>query len=501
MTRPLFGGWFKKRSGGAQSSWDRAVPLLQWSDVDPWTIGDAVEGTLVLGATGSGKTSGSGRAIATSMLRRKFGGLVLTAKSDECQTWLRYARECGREDDVVVFGVESPWTFNPIDLELRRAGIGAGLTENIVQMIGTILEVGDRGSGSGRDNDGYWRKASQQLCRNLVDLLAIAKGRITIPDIYRLAVSAPTSLEQVRSDEWRSKSLCWHCLGEGLKREKTPRQAADFELVADYFLREFPALADKTRSVVVSTLSSTIDVLNRGALRELFCGDTNLTPQAAEEGKIIIVDLPVKEFGEVGQFAQVLWKYAFQRSIERRVVTPETRPVFLWADEMQNFVTSYDMQFQTTCRSALVATVLLTQNVSNVYAALGGGEKGRAEAASLFANLNTKIFHAQTDPVTNEWAASIVGRSLHQFGNASSSSTPEERMNGALGMRWLTHPGNTSAGFSESYDFEVQPAVFTQLRTGGRAHAGIVDAIVVRNGRKFESTGKSWTPATFRQDL
>ncbi len=57
--------------------------------------------------------------------------------------------------------------------------------------------------------------------------------------------------------------------------------------------------------------------------------------------------------------------------------------------------TAYDMQFQTTCRSSRVATVYLTQNISNMYAALGGSDQGENQANSLFANLNTKIFHGQ----------------------------------------------------------------------------------------------------------
>ena len=49
---------------------------------DMWRIKDACEGTIIFGGTGSGKTSGSGRAIATSFLSAGFGGLVLCAKPE-----------------------------------------------------------------------------------------------------------------------------------------------------------------------------------------------------------------------------------------------------------------------------------------------------------------------------------------------------------------------------------------------------------------------------------
>lgn len=476
-------------------------PLLHWSPHDPWTVRDATQGTLILGATGSGKTTGSGQAIAKAMLTRGFGGLVLTAKADETDLWRRYCDETGRGQDLVVFGVDGRHAFNFLDFERTRGGAGAGLTENVVSLFSTVLEVAERGSGGGdgRDDQSYWRRASRQLLRNAVDLALLSGARLSVPELYRLVISAPQSLDQVRSEEWRQRSLLFKRLGEADARVKNARERGDFEIVADYWLVEFPSLSEKTRSVVVSTFTSMADVLNRGLLRELFSADTTITPQAVEDGKVIVIDLPVKEFAEVGQFAQVIWKYLFQRAIERRDVNAATRPVFLWADEAQHFVTSYDQQFQTTCRAARVATVLLSQNVSNFYAALGGSEKGRAEANSLFANLNTKILHANGDPVTNEWAASLIGRSLQHFASGNSGTSSDEPWGSMPWMDWGRLNRSSNAGFSEAYEFEVQPAEFTRLATGGPDSDWKVGSVVFQNGKVFKSTGKTWIPVKLQQ--
>lgn len=490
--------WTRRRSAAAGlPRWHLASPLLRLSEADAWTIADACEGTLIFGATGSGKSSGSGRALAQAFLGSGFGGLVLTAKPDERAVWEAYCREAGRSGDLLVFGPDRPLRFNFIDHELRRPGQGAGLTENIVNLLSTVLEVAERGTGGGggREDEGYWRRAMRQLMRNLVDLLILARGRLSIPELYRLVVSAPTSLEDARSPEWRQGSFCWACLKEADERDKTPRQLRDYEIVADYLLLEYPALSDKTRSVIVSTFTSMIDVLNRGILRELFCGETNVSPESVEEGKVLVIDLPVKEFAEIGVFAQVLWKYVFQRSIERRDLAGNPRPAFFWADEAQNFLTSYDMQFQTTARSSRVATVLLSQNLSNFYAALGGGEKGKAEADSLTGNLNTKIFHANGDPTTNEWAATLIGRTRQFFINGGSSYETLD----LLGFPSLRSLPSVNAGMSESFEFEVQPSAFTALRRGGHASGGEVDAIVFQGGRRFRSNNRGWIRRTFRQ--
>jgi type IV secretory pathway TraG/TraD family ATPase VirD4 len=396
-----------------------------------------------------------------------------------------------------VFSPSQPLRFNFLDYELNRGGAGAGITENIVQLLCEMLQVAERQSGQGgRDAEPYWARATRQLLRNVVDLLVMANGTLSVPDMYKAVISAPGSLKEVGSESWQKSSYCYQCLRQAESRQKTPAQARDFEIVVDFFCVEWPALSEKTRSVIQSTFTGMMDPFNRGVPHELLCGETNITPEAIEHGAIVVIDLPVKEFGEVGQFAQVLWKLAFQRSIERRNLATNGRPVLLWADEAQYFMTSNDAQFQTTCRAARVATVYLTQNISNVYAALGGGEQGKAQADSLFANLNTKIFHANGDPVTNEWAASLIGRSRQFMTNSSSSYQSNDFLSELAGFRSVAQ---SNAGVSEQMDFEVQPRRFTTLRRGGPANGWEVDGIVFQGGRRFRATGKTWMPVTFKQ--
>jgi len=489
----------KASQGDMPRCWDLSTSLLKFSPRDGWTIGNAVEGTAIFGATGSGKTSGSGAAIARAFLSAGFGGLVLTAKPGEVELWRAYCRATGRENDLVVFGPEQPHRFNFIDYEVQRKGRGAGLCANLAALLGEVQEVAERGTGggSGREDEGYWKRASRQLCINLMELSIQSLGRVSIPELYRLVVSAPTSPEQMRSAEWKAKSVCYQCLSKAQDKEKTPVQGQDFELVVDYFLFEYPQLSDKTRSVIVSTLTSTIDVLNRGIARELLSGTSNVTPEDCHAGKIIALDLPVKEFAETGQFVQVLWKSAFQRAVERRNLSESARPVFLWADEAQFFVTSQDSHYQTTCRAARAATVYLSQNLSNYLHALGG-EHSRPAVDSLMGNLNTKLFCANGDPVTNEWAASLAGKSRQFFTNSSTSHQSDDWLGNLTGFRDNAH---TSAGMSEQNDYDVPPSAFTTLRTGGAAHSHQVDAIAVQSGRRFNATGKTWMPVTFRQSI
>ncbi|MBK7683860.1 MAG: hypothetical protein IPJ26_15955 [Bacteroidetes bacterium] len=69
--------------------------LLRFSDnpSDTWSIDDAVKGTSIMGGTGSGKTTASGKRLAQTFLKEGWGGLILCAKTDEAQLWRTTARK------------------------------------------------------------------------------------------------------------------------------------------------------------------------------------------------------------------------------------------------------------------------------------------------------------------------------------------------------------------------------------------------------------------------
>jgi hypothetical protein len=56
--------------------------LIDWKESHGFTIADAQAGVSVMGATGSGKTSGPGALLARAYLKNGFGGLVLCAKPE-----------------------------------------------------------------------------------------------------------------------------------------------------------------------------------------------------------------------------------------------------------------------------------------------------------------------------------------------------------------------------------------------------------------------------------
>ncbi|MDQ0462955.1 hypothetical protein QO010_000703 [Caulobacter ginsengisoli] len=516
------------------------TPLLQLSPRDRFTLRDAVQGVHVFGGIGSGKTSGSGKALAAAYLRAGMGGLVLCAKPDEAHRWCEYAAENGREQSVMLFGPPDRWRFNFLTYELSRqgpAGIGS-----VVECLMRILEAARlTNPNAGRGSEAFWEDASRQLLRNTIPILYAATGTVSIPDIIRFIGSAPKSLQELQSADWQQHAFMFQALAQARRAPVVALPDPDFDKCAAYWRDEYATLDPKTRSNIAISLSTALDRFNRGRLHELFCTSTNVVPEMTFHGAIIIMDMSALSWNEDGIIGQQLFKYMWQRAVlGRNGLGPEhaARPVFLWADESQYFVNSYDADFQSTCRSAKACTVYLTQSLPTYYARMGGDQAAH-RADMLLSNFVTRVFHNSPDNVTNRWASDMIGRAVQRratysegessgYSHGMNRGESENRgrsssggMSGSLGghatysfnagsnygtganqgrNRGYNEGTNTSSGYSEVLDAEIEPADFSRtLRTGGPANGGVVTGVWFQAGKVFNDSQRNYLHVSFRQ--
>ena len=441
-------------------AWDLSLPLLALSHSDVLTLEQAARGIAIWGATGSGKTSGSGQAIARSYLQHGFGGLVLCAKKSEADWWLKLAEEEGRSKSIIHVHPNADMMFDFLDYEMQRDG--GGHTENILDLFMQVINITQKTDLSQGEN-AYFFLACKQLLRNAIDLCRMAYGRVSLIDVYNILASSPTSPEDMQSDEWKERSECFKALSlcndteKRLQSEQTGYQNNhELDLCASYFLREFPRFGDRLRSSITSIFTASADPWLRGALRKLFSrskdeGGFYLDPDHCKEGAVYLFNYPVKD-GLIGRVAQSIYKLLWQQHMERRDVTQDGgRPVFLWADEAQNFLLpEQDALFAQTARSSRILTVLLSQNISNFYTAFGQGEHGVNQTESLLGNLATLIFHANTHEKTNRWASSVFGTEWKRTASYNSGSSD----NHSFGEQ----SGNISMGASNSTSVSEQTA-------------------------------------------
>jgi hypothetical protein len=216
-------------------------------------------------------------------------------------------------------------------------------------------------------------------------------------------------------------------------------------------------------------------------------------------GAIVVLDLPLKEYGQTGRMVQGAWKYLFQTALERHddAGQSERRPVFLWEDEGQYFFSEHDHHFQATARSSRVCRVVLTQNLHSFYKELG--RDGQETANSVFANLNTKVFHNNADPETNRWASAHFGNVLRQRMSFTNAPQPPPRDTFDMIRQTFDPSSTTSVSLGEQWEEAVRPEEFQQLRTGGPENNFLVDAFISWMGLNT-ATGQNYLLTTFQQN-
>ena len=264
--------------------------------------------------------------------------------------------------------------------------------------------------------------------------------------------------------------------------ERIP-EAVLLKSIDQFFIETYRNLSEKTRSIIEFSFSGFLFRLLKEPVYSLFCHNVStFTPEDCFDGKIILLNLPVKLYQKIGRDCQVLFKYIWQRAVGEREADIYDRPLFLWADESQHFLHSHDADYQATARSSKVATVYISQNLPN-YLANMGGVKSDYRVKSFLGTLGTKIFHSNADIDTNKYASDLIGEA---YTEDNSKST--------------TVSGDFSAGRSQSFKLEkmVRPEEFIGLKSGGPKNDFLVQAYVHRQSNAFPS-GLPFEKITFKQ--
>lgn len=480
-------------------TWDDFEPLLNFgspdNDADVWRIRDACEGVVVFGAVGSGKTSGSGAAIARAYLHAGFGGLVLTAKPDEAKRWLRLCEETGRGGDCVHVTPLSGHKLNILQYESQRPGSRMAVTDDLITLFRCILDSISRNQGTRNANEEFWTNSTNQLMRQLFDLFLLAGEPLAMDRFVRFMNLAPQDSEQ----DW-TQIKPFADLIDRARANADKGSEADKRIFAeafDYWTKDLPRITAATRSGIVTGFSAMANSLGGRGIYEMVNTETNLTPEMILSGKVVIMDVPLKGNVQGGRMVQTIWKLLFQQAVERRSDKgePTARPAFLWEDEGHLFFFQNDVEFQPTARDIRAPHVIMSQNIHNFL------QEGHNQHAmqSVFSAMNTYILHCNGDLETNCWASDRIGEEKklklttdgllkplrHQDISFFERSQQEVRSVGQFGL-------------SEKTKSSLRPEDFSKLKRGGD---GTCEAVVLWLSHQFAvNKGRNFCVLTFEQE-
>lgn len=468
------------------------VTLLNWSKEDKFSVRNLLDGGVaVFGRSGSGKTSGSGRALMKAIVKANSGGLLLAAKETDADDVRAIFDKAKRTDDLLVINADDELSLRCNFIEYIQKNL-KGDTREITKAICTIAESLNSCDSKGRSDDGkFWEAQQERMIYCAVECLKLGLGKVTGPDLQRFISTAAQDPSHKASESWRQE-FNNEVIRKAFYARKSRTEQHDFEIAQDYWLNEYPSMADRTRSSIQTGVMQTLHVFNTGIVRELCSTTTNVTPDECLQGRWVLVNLPPSRYWDSGKFVAAGWKFLVEKAILRRKWRKHDPFVVIWIDEAQEFLNKFDAHYLAQCRSHGGCQVILTQSLHSVFGAMPGNA-GVQHAQALLTNYATKIAHACGSSTDAGFFSSLIGNAIHHM-TGGSMPPNDDLFSAMIGVSKYT------ASFSEQIHPIVEPRIFQSgLRTGGVENAFLVDGIVIRSDRFHD--GASFKFVTFDQRI
>lgn len=327
------------------------------------------------------------------------GMFLIDAKGNLSEWVMKAAAAAGRGDDVIVLRPGGPWTYNPLLI-----------TENPTVLASQIVE-GARVVAEGETGPDFYRLTMSEWLANAIQLiLAVDPSQLTIMRLLELARDESLRARYVDQAE----ALAALNAREDAAVQRRGRAVTGYRIdpnVVSYF-RDFDrdtSEASKLRTMVLSGIKSHFALFVERELREFLSPDGKPTfagfAQCFNEGKIVVLRLPMDQYDQVGRTLGILTSLDFQQVARRRLNDRgmnRERLVYLVLDEMHYYVTGSLATFLSVSRESRVPAI-------GAHQSLGQTGSDQAIARVLNDNFRTNLVMTAPNAEAGAVLASMIG--------------------------------------------------------------------------------------------
>lgn len=346
-------------------------------------------GVAILGAIGSGKTSGCMYPFAEQILAYRardpalrIGGLVLEVKGDFCHQVRSILQTYGRAGDYVEISLESEYRYNPLYNDLDAYALAYGIASLLNNLYG-------------KGKEPFWQQAYTNLVKFVILLHKILYEYVTLFDVYQGAINPAYLAKLIEEGEDRFASRAalidmdtflahreletypFECDGE-TERMRAPlteelRQVLDgrqvtydiesrtadettepedkrqqFEAVKRWFQHDWLCIEPRLRTSIVEGISVFLSLFDDNpAIKRIFCPPKEtydpianqdgrygkaLPPfsELIESGAVCALNFPVSANPGLARVIGTMMKQDFQRALINRIPRMEKEPNRQW---------------------------------------------------------------------------------------------------------------------------------------------------------------------------
>lgn len=342
---------------------------------------------LIVGETGSGKTSSALRPIITHWVRGKCGGLLVLDGKGGLPGELRRLKGYTLIEPGVKFALIEGLSVN--DVVSAIAGVAVG-------------------RGDGDESSQFFKVNGQSvLFQGAVMLRALVTSdhehwKWTLLDLHTLLSGLMGSESKAKMEETIAALQPYKPASEG--------QKIVFHEAVKYFSTVAPDMDHETRANIWSTINGWLSpIFQHEDLVEWSRTEHGVDIGDITRGGLWGVNLPAVRYERAGVLVQKLVKQRVFAMLRERGDGWRKRgetPVLFVTDEAQEIVSGSDEDFLPVARSLGGACVYASQSVEALMSRLGRNDERRA--AAWLGNLVSRISLRST-PGTTKWVAESLG--------------------------------------------------------------------------------------------
>ena len=414
---------------------------------------------LVTGGIGMGKTSTVMYPLSKQAIfykaddpAHKAGGLFLDVKGNYYEKILEFAKECGREDDVILITMGGEWLYNPVHKPAMEA-------IDLAERSRTVMDLFSGGS----KKEAFWdTKSAQMMCECIRLMRMVNDGYVTLGDIHRI-VTDESFLEEKLSLLYEKEN------------ELNP---FEFNSCATYFSGEFSTTkaANTIETIKACVTEMTAFFASSERIFKSFCPPKEKSAgertknfygfkDVINEGKLVVLAMNIQQYPKVSKTIAAYLKLDFHSEIIQRTVSSSglnrTRPMFFVCDEYQEFVTANDGDFYGLSREARCCSIVSSQSYTSILKTLGNDKAFN----TMQQNLVNKIWLRGDDKYTIEMAQFLTGKEDKQKFSKNISESASDAKRSKLFGRLVSDKQSVSESINVTLqkDYVFDEKVFTQV--------------------------------------
>ena len=401
---------------------------------------------LITGTIGSGKTSSAIYPFSEQLIKyqnsnpsKKLGILCLDVKGNFYEQIKFYAKKYNRLKDLIIIGLNSNETYNP----LNKPNLNPLVLANRLKTILTLL--------SPNNSESFWLDKAEQILAESIKLCRLYNNNyVNFMEIHKLINNKTYYFDKIS------------CLRNSfLKNKFSTGELYNLTSAINFFENEFLKLDERTISILKSEISRiTLPFISDYKISKIFSPSKNKIRDLIKSGKIVVLSMNIAEFTNLSKIIATYLKLDFQSEVMSGLNYKNTRTVAFVCDEYQEYITASDANFLSESREAKCINILSTQSYSSLLNTL----KDESALKVILQNLVNKLLFRKDDIFTIENAQKQIGKEDKKKVSKTISENAQESNYNYLIRKFKSRSSNLSESINTYYqhDYIYDSRFFTQ---------------------------------------